>query len=461
MDQSRAALDRFSSAQPQGMPRRFPGVSVADAAYVTGIGIVCLAWLCLFPSTGGVLLIGLLAMACVNYFIGGRDVLYPAFTYSAIWSIAAATYTFCPIEINEIGWKTVAFLLAGAAAFSIGSWLGNRPLFAAYRANQSVRQSIDNPQARNILLCCTIAVTSLLLLIVLRVAGGISGLGPAFLLRLNSPESPLQSAGLVARVIAGSGGLLPVLTLWVLLLEEKRKWKIVLCLVCVCLFPLLVTQRGLIMVAFCGCITILLLRSSDRTLSKRAKPLVTSGLCIVTVMALLSYSKSWVQSPGGFTITQGVWMYIAGPIATFDYAIYHPQTFEGEPAAVFAQVLTPLAKLDLTRYRTLLEVDGQATDRFVFVPFPGNVYTAYKPYYEDFGAIGCLIAFVFFGYLEGCLFYFAARGSIFAVFFFSYLGSALMFSTFDDNYHSFSRHLNILLFIAGYFWLMKRVRVQV
>jgi hypothetical protein len=32
------------------------------------------------------------------------------------------------------------------------------------------------------------------------------------------------------------------------------------------------------------------------------------------------------------------------------------------------------------------------------------------------------------------------------------IGSALMFTTFDDNYHSFLRHLNIIIFAAGYFW---------
>ena len=90
-------------------------------------------------------------------------------------------------------------------------------------------------------------------------------------------------------------------------------------------------------------------------------------------MAALSFSKTWVQQPGGFGITDGVWMYIAGPLATFNYAVYHPEAFQGQPAAVFSQVLTPLSQLGLVRYQTLTQVNGFPFDKFVYVPFPGNV----------------------------------------------------------------------------------------
>jgi oligosaccharide repeat unit polymerase len=153
-------------------------------------------------------------------------------------------------------------------------------------------------------------------------------------------------------------------------------------------------------------------------------------------------------------------MYMVGPLATFNYAVYHPEAFEGQPAAVFSQVLTPLSRLGLIQYRTLLEVDGSPLDRFVYVPFPGNVYTAYKPYYQDFGAIGCLAAFALFGFIGGYLFYAATRSSPYAAFFLAYLSGPLMFSTFDDLYHGFSRHLNVAIFAIGYFGLLKRWRIR-
>jgi oligosaccharide repeat unit polymerase len=452
----------FPQARTYSKPNRSASI-LPEAIGICAIVIICLVWEMIYPSPSIVLLFGLVGMSYVNYLIGGRDVLYPAFTYTSIWALVAAAYNFCPIEIDRIGWKTVFIFLAGAASFSIGSLLGNRPFFRTKHLDSremDATDNRDNPQARNVLLVCAILVTLLFIINIIRIAGGISGITPMFLLKLNLPGSPLEDADFFTSIIIGSGGLLPVLTLWVLLIEEERRWKIVLCTICVCLFPLFVTQRGLVMVAFCGCITLFLLKRKDRSFVKTVKPLSFAAALIVVAMALLSITKPWAQGPNGYNATEGAWMYIAGPLATFDYAVYHPSTFEDQPAAVFAQVLTPLSELKLVHYRTLMEVDGQKTDRFVFVPFPGNVYTAYKPYYQDFGAIGCFVAFIFFGFIEGHLFYAAVRRNRFAIFFFAYLGSALMFTTFDDNYHSFSRHLNILVFTVGYFWIMKRIRIR-
>lgn len=429
---------------------------------ITMAVIICLVWIAFNPSPGIILLLGLTAMTYANYVIGGRDVLYPAFTYTSIWGLVAFAYDVCPIQVDRLGLKTVAIFLAGGAAFSIGSFLGNRPLIRAKYVEPGEKKSpknCDNPQARNLLLGCTILVTILFLIQIIRLAGGISGLNLSFLLWLNSPWGPLEQLDPLTNLIVGSSGFLAVLTLWVLLMEEKSRWKIALCVFCVCLFPLFVTQRGLVMVTFCGCITLFLLKRRDRSFRKMAAPLGIAALTIVSLMSLMSLTKYWVQS-GQFSATNGAWMYITGPLAAFNYAVYHPAQYEDQPAAVFAQVLTPLSQLQLIHYRTSMEVDGSALDRFVQVPFPANVYTAYKPYYEDFGALGCFTAFTLFGFIEGIVFYSAIRGRPLAILFLVHLSSSLMFATFDDLYHGFSRHLNVLVFAVGYFWILKRVRFR-
>lgn len=436
---------------------------VSRALVITAIAATLPFWAASSQFPAGALLVGLMTMSYINYLVGGRDVLYPAFTYTAIWTIVAAAYVFCPIEVDRIGWRTVVIFLAGGASFSAGAILGNRPLFPAKGADISALDRVtetDNPQSRNVLLACTILLTLIFVLLIIRIAGGISSINLQFLLRLNAPGSPLEDAGSFTTAVTGSGGLLPVLTLWVLVMEEKRRWMIIICGVCVVIFPLFVTQRGLVMTAFCGCITLFLLKRRDRSFERMAAPLSLSGLGIVGIMVLMSLTKFWTQTPGGFSPTAGAWMYVTGPLAAFDYAVYHPEAYEGQPAAVFAQVLTPLSHLHLVRYQPWLEATGSGLDRFVFVPFPANVYTAYKPYYEDFGPIGCFASFIFIGFIEGYLFYRAVRGSKLAVFFLAYLSSALMFSTFDDNYHGFSRHLNILIFAVGYFWIMSRIRIR-
>jgi oligosaccharide repeat unit polymerase len=458
--------DRIPPAAPSG-PRAWLFPFASSALWfplLTGIGIMILFAMAVVGQAPGFwLLMGLFALCCLNYWIGGRDVLYPAFTYSVVWTLVTAAYCFCPVEIDRIGWITVGVLFAGAASFSAGSFLGNRPLIRARKSGEE-RISVagrDHPQARNILFAMGVLMSLLMLAIVVRAAGGIFAITPLFLLKLNSSDSPLADAGGIASFIVGSGGLLPVLALWVLIMEEKRRWKIAVCAVCVALFPLLITQRGLVLLAFCGCITLYLLRRKDRSFLATVKPVGIATAVIVVVLTLMSFTKSWVQSPGGYTLTEGAWMYVAGPLATFNYFLHHREAYADQPAAVFSQILTPLAHLQLIHYRDFMEAEGSRFDRFVYVPFPGNVYTAYKPYYADFGPIGCFAAFGFFGLVEGSLFYHAVRRSRIATFFFAYLASALMFSTFDDFYHSFSRHLNMAVFAVGYFYLMKRIRVRV
>src|ERR1035438_8302542 len=85
------------------------------AACVLAPPIVLLLLLAVYTATAtaAVLLLGFLALAYVNYFLGGRDVLYPAFTFTAIWGIVAAVYCFCPIEIDPLGWRTITIFLGG------------------------------------------------------------------------------------------------------------------------------------------------------------------------------------------------------------------------------------------------------------------------------------------------------------------------------------------------------------
>ena len=425
---------------------------------LVGSGVL---WEVLNPSPSLLLMLGLGLISYINYLVGARDVLYPAFMFTTIWTLVSGIYYFCPIDVDPLGAKTVSIFLAGAASFSIGGFLGNRPLIRARSSDRSAQFPVansDNPQARNILFAVTLSATILFLFLVIRLAGGISGLNLSFILKLNSPkDTPLEYADPVTKIIAGSGGFLPVLTLWTLIMEERRKWKIALCAICAILFPLFVTQRGLVMTALCGCVTLFLLKTKDRRCGKMVVPLGTTALGIVVLMGAMSFTKYWVQS-GELGVTTAVWRYIAGPFAAFNYAVYHPTEFEDQSAAVLTQVITPLANLQIIHYRTWEDIEGSPRDRFVEIPFAANVYTAYKPYYQDFGAFGCFAAFALFGLIEGALFYSAVRGNPFAILFLVHLSTSLMFSTFDDDYHGFSRDLNVIVFAVGYFWIMKRIR---
>ena len=114
------------------------------------------------PSPTTALLFGLLVLSYLNYLVGGRDVLYPAFTFTAIWAIVAALYRLFPIEIDSLGWKTVLIFLGGSTSFSLGALIGNRPLI---RKKSEVREEEksklpDNPMARISLLGYTVFADS-------------------------------------------------------------------------------------------------------------------------------------------------------------------------------------------------------------------------------------------------------------------------------------------------------------
>jgi oligosaccharide repeat unit polymerase len=430
------------------------------AAIFSAGALLSLLFIAVFPSPILVLLIGLIALSCGNYFIGGRDVLYPGFLYTSVWALVAGAFLVCPEKVDPLGWKTMAVFLAGGAAFSVGSLIGNRPILHARGKPRPLEIQGDNEQVRNALLFCTVLTTLLFLIVVLRTAGGLLYLGLNLLVVLNGQESPLADTDSLSNTIILSGALLPILTLWVLLMEEKRRWKIWLCVVCIAIFQLLVARRGLVMAAFCGSVTLILLKSRDRSIRKVGLPLSVAAFGIVVLMAVMSLTKYWVQGPNGTSPATGAWRYITGPLAAFNYYVEHPSEYADQPATVLVPILTPLSNLGIVHYQTLMEVDGSPLDRFVEVPFAANVYTAYKPYYHDFGPWGCFAAFAFFGLVEGLLFYRATRGSPIAAFFLAHLAGSLMFSTFDDNYHGLSRHLNILVFALGYFWLIRRVRVR-
>lgn len=451
---------RSVAGKVPGLTRSPHPVGNERAATFSALAVLSLLLIAVFPSPSPVLLIGLVALSCCNYFIGGCDALYPGFMYTTVWALVVGAFLVSPEPVDQLGWKSVAIFLAGGASFSVGSLIGNRAIFRSNGESRPLVIAESNAQVRNALVFCTVVITLLFLIVILKTAGGLLYLGFNLLIVLNGQESPLADADSLSSTIILSGALVPILTLWVLLMEETRRWKIWLCVVCIAIFQVLVARRGLVMAAFCGSVTLILLKSKDRTIRKVGLPLSIAALGIVVLMAVMSLTKYWVQGPNGTSPASGAWCYITGPLAAFDYYAEHPDEYADQPAAVFVQILTPLSRLGLIRYQTLEEVDGSPLDRFLMVPFPANVYTAYKPYYHDFGPWGCFAAFAFFGFVEGLLFYRATHGGPIAAFFLAHLAGSLMFSTFDDGYHGFSRHINVIVFAVVYFWLIKRIKIR-
>src|SRR6185312_12546128 len=75
------------------------------------IGAVCVAVSAHVPAV--VMLFCYVGLTCVNYWLGGRDMLYPSFIFCGCWTVAIAVYIFCPVRIDDLSWQTVAIFIGG------------------------------------------------------------------------------------------------------------------------------------------------------------------------------------------------------------------------------------------------------------------------------------------------------------------------------------------------------------
>jgi oligosaccharide repeat unit polymerase len=442
------------------MPNRNKSI-LFEALAASASAFFLLLWQAVSLSPAGVLLLGLLALSYVNYVIGRRDVLYPAFTFTAIWTAVTTAYLACPIEIRPLGWKTTAILLGGTTFFSIGSLIGNRPFYLAGSQNQK-NEDRDNPQGRFALLAYTLFALPWIVFEARNLAGGSLSLSPESLiqLRLVIVSMALRGEGAYSNRFIDGAFMIGSYTFLVFLLEEKRKWAKLLCASYVIVFFLATTARDVLMQALCWWLCVGLLRRPDRRFFTTVKWLSAAGLGIIILMTSLTFLTKARTEGGGATqeAANMTLSYVAGPMAAFDYAVYHPGPFENEPAAIFAGARTRLAGLNIIRSTPL-----KALDDYVFVPFGMNVYTCFKPYYEEFGVLGCLLAFGVIGLIEGKVFFGAINDNRVAKFFFAYLSFPLMFSAYDDRYATYNSdvlYLYTFVFAVGYFFLMKRFSIR-
>ena len=432
---------------------------------ITAAAAAALLWQAAYPSPAAVLLLGLLALSCSNYLIGGRDVLYPAFTFTAVWAVVTTAYLFCPIEIRPLGWRTIAILLGGMTSFSIGSLIGNRALFQRGHKDRKPEKDVygDGSQGRLALLGYTVVTIPFVVLDAQRVSGGNLFTSPAAIidLRLTMIYMNMSGEQVHSGTFVATASLIGSLTFLIFILEERRKWANALCALCMIVLWLVSTGRDFLMRALCWWLCVVLLRKGNRRFLRFVVPLGVAAVGMVLLMTAFTFlNKSETQGAGGLQVaTRMTSMYIAGPIAGFDYAVYNPGEFKEQPEAVFWGVRTLLSKLTIVP-----APPPPRFDRGVFVPFGMNVYTCFKPYYEEFGAVGCFLAFSVIGLIEGQLFYLAINGNHIARFFFAYLSYALMFGTYDDRYTQYgylTAYLYASLFAFAYFYLLKRLKLRI
>jgi len=431
-----------------------PTVIVLSVLALMGIGYGSLSNASLAPIA---LALALFALTSINYFVA-RSVVYPPFLYCGVWLIATIAYLFYPREIDLLTWESV-FIFAGAAVcFSVGALVGKRRLAKGGRASFDL--PTNNSQPRRLLLLYSIVTVPFFLSDTVRISGMPFTLTPEWLIATRAAiiNSFLAGVAPYSSKFVSMAPNIAVLTAWLLILEERRRSIVILGCIVAILLSVLTTGRLVLLQFICGWMVLAVLKRKDQSITAFGKILMLSGagaLLIITALSLVT--KSETQGDDAVSVALEMTMaYAAGPLAAFDYVVDHPREFAGHSSTVFADILAPAAEIGLTRYDPPPLIDS-----FSYIPFPMNVYTMLKPYYLDFGVVGCLLALLVIGMIHGFTFAAANHGNRLAALFLAYLAYAVIFSPFGDSYHLLQRHIYVIGYGMMYFFVARNLPVFV
>ena len=409
---------------------RLSNHSIAVLAY--GFAATACACIAFVISPIAVLCYFLSLLTVINYWMS-RDVLYPAFVFCAIWLIAATVYLLCPFEIDPLTWTSCAFFAFGALCFSLGCILGDRALIT--NRNSWFTQKTTNSLPRRLLLIYSCLTLPLFLRDTIRLAGGFS-FSPQFIISVRDAIMTTTSRGetLFSSKLVSTAPMVSILCAWLFLMEDKSRILKGIAVAIVFMMCLLSTGRSMFLQFFVGWFVIAFLRAQDRSfaaMKKKGLVVIMSVVAFLTVMTLITkhatQGDNAIQVAGTMTVE-----YIAGPLAAFNYEIYHVS--------------------EMSQYEGEIAHGSVAS-----VPFPVNVYTLYQNYYMAWGAIGCFLVVLVVGFVHGRLFYASIHGNRVAVFFMVYLYYAIALSIFTDAYSNAVRHVEVIGYAICYFWLLRKL----
>jgi oligosaccharide repeat unit polymerase len=145
--------------------------------------------------------------------------------------------------------------------------------------------------------------------------------------------------------------------------------------------------------------------------------------------------------------------YLVAPLAALDYVLRHPAEYLHAANHTFEFLLKGLDALGYP-YKI-----PPTFDEYLFVPYPANIYTIYKPYFLDFGMFGMFGTIATFGFSQTFIYGRAISGRKVSQFMFSLSIFPIVFSIFDDAYSEF-----VLLFMAFcvaviYFGFLNRLKL--
>lgn len=395
-------------------------------------------------------------LTLMNYSIGRRRVLYPPFVYSLIWCFLTYLYGLSLIDMDQIQSITWWAIVLGALSFSVGSWLTEwtPKRLLRLRLAELTHTTPSSVGKQLLLVICILALPFLLREVLSLGAGGGGGL----LANTRQATTDIANSGETLRAYPAST-YLPGFSVWIAILffiEKKDKYfkaALVIALICC----LLATGRTLFLLLFSGLTYVQIFEQKEgsiRTAVKIARVPILLFFCVFIGVIFINKDLSHFTSGIGGFLSFFILGYILGPLGALNYVLTHPELYASEPNRTFESFLKVFSFISGIPIKS-----PPLLDAFVFIPFPANVYTIYKPLFTDFGFLGMLCAVCVFGFIQTLIYRKALHGGKIALF----LSAVLMFSTlmsiFDNAYTNFQQLFLVMLVLLLYYGILNRLSV--
>jgi len=389
-------------------------------------------------------------LAVASYWIGRKALFYPAVVFCGIWAFDMFLLWIAGDLFFPVRTETLEIFIAGAAMFSVGSWI------ASLRPVQPLRHFPVMQEKVNKIITVLVWGIVVLFPFYLRWLFGLvneQGGAVSFLLATQMGVSEVAHHSLLFTIF---GTLTEVAGIVAALSFFERKghhWRATLAILLALMMGITNGKTGPVGIS-------LAMICLDWMQNRRIRWKLLAGMGLIATVAVVAI-EFYVHVGGGTSATAGnsagensaavgrqIIEYASGPMVAFDQVVRDPKVVP--PGWPFY--------ITFLRLGNRLGADVRIPDKAEFVSInkdnaQHNVYTIYWAY-QDLGYAGTLLVLAVDGFVLTLIFQRALAGGRVAVFIYSSLVYGIVFSPFAEYFFTtvyFIFKLSVLCWLVYYF----------
>jgi len=394
-----------------------------------------------------ILICALTIVALANYRLR-RSVLYPPFLFCGMWLLDAVVLRLHLVDVDPIHPITLCVIEAGAILFSLGglcAFLVPERMIAI-RLTLIGKPKITGSWMRYVVvlflaICVCLAIHAMM--VVAAEAGGVGGLFFA-VARETVIENINEGHASVPWYSYAATWTIFAATLFQVERRDRVSWIAAAIAFISCVLS---GGRGGFLFLFSSLICVYLVSTKRERFAVAMRFARWPILGFLLLFGgLLFVDKNISTTTNALTFAEkSVVSYTVGPVAALDQVLLHPLDYAGAPNHTFRFFLRIGSWLGLFSYTA-----APGLDKFVFIPFGTNVYTAYKFFVTDYGVWSSVAIMGIIGFLHTLLFRKAHSGSVLGLYMFALTIYPVLMVIFDDQYSQFGLYLDALVFATAY-----------